>query len=571
MDSSGLSHDSHRNSTLRSYRGCWTCRLRRKKCDERYPICDICSGLLISCHYDDNKPEWMDGGVKQEEMAARLKRQVKEMAHLRQKLPKDQSPPSNRNQELDLLPEPSPGLLARGPDCRFTRKNQSITLGRDDTILLSSFLEHVFPFLFPFYHPPILDGGKAWVLEMTMSSPVVRQICLCQSSVFLYLAGDQGTGNTSWETILSQTWEVFGVLSQSLQVLSGSNINEHLHGAVRVVASIMQVLHFEIAVLSFENCLTHLNGALNIFEQLLHVPDVLNPKSYSVIFNILVDLVGPPAHISSVPDLSIPSAEQAAFRFSAGLLIFDDIIASTVRKQQPRLYRYHGGLLDRMNDITPPFDLEEIMGCQNWVVRQLGEIATLEAWKQERKEAGDLDVMEMVHRAQSIKELLVAQLMRLEIETQTSSNESSSLLKVLNPSYQYLHDVTGRNSLITRLWAHATLLYLAIVVSGWQPASANVRSHISSIITLLTQANVPSLWLRTVVWPFCVAGCLAEPEQECKFRALAAASQPVCVFKTVHKALEIMETVWGLRGASDTASWDLATFFSMQRDFILLV
>jgi hypothetical protein len=78
-----LTHGPRHNSTTRSFNGCWTCRLRRKKCDEIHPECGACAALYITCHYDQNKPEWMDGDVRQEDMAERLKREVKEKAHRR--------------------------------------------------------------------------------------------------------------------------------------------------------------------------------------------------------------------------------------------------------------------------------------------------------------------------------------------------------------------------------------------------------------------------------------------------------------------------------------------------------
>ena len=66
---------------MRSFSGCWTCRLRRKKCDENHPLCDACAALHITCYYDQDKPEWMDGGVRQKEITERLKREVRGKAH----------------------------------------------------------------------------------------------------------------------------------------------------------------------------------------------------------------------------------------------------------------------------------------------------------------------------------------------------------------------------------------------------------------------------------------------------------------------------------------------------------
>ena len=57
--------------------GCWTCRLRRKKCDRARPACRTCSALEITCHNGSDKPEWLDGATKQREMVERFKNQIK--------------------------------------------------------------------------------------------------------------------------------------------------------------------------------------------------------------------------------------------------------------------------------------------------------------------------------------------------------------------------------------------------------------------------------------------------------------------------------------------------------------
>ncbi|KAI1812116.1 fungal-specific transcription factor domain-containing protein [Poronia punctata] len=65
---------------LRSSQGCWTCRVRRKKCDEARPVCATCQSLEIVCQYSDAKPDWFDGGAREKKMADELKAMVKRRA-----------------------------------------------------------------------------------------------------------------------------------------------------------------------------------------------------------------------------------------------------------------------------------------------------------------------------------------------------------------------------------------------------------------------------------------------------------------------------------------------------------
>lgn len=61
----------------RSKGACWTCRLRRKKCDEGQPICSTCTTLSVDCYGYDPKPAWADGGILQKEKAEELRCAIK--------------------------------------------------------------------------------------------------------------------------------------------------------------------------------------------------------------------------------------------------------------------------------------------------------------------------------------------------------------------------------------------------------------------------------------------------------------------------------------------------------------
>jgi len=47
---------------VRTTRGCVGCRRRKKGCDLRKPICGRCSGLNITCHYEDQRLIFVDDG-----------------------------------------------------------------------------------------------------------------------------------------------------------------------------------------------------------------------------------------------------------------------------------------------------------------------------------------------------------------------------------------------------------------------------------------------------------------------------------------------------------------------------
>ncbi|KAK9236435.1 fungal-specific transcription factor domain-containing protein [Lipomyces kononenkoae] len=420
-------------------------------------------------------------------------------------------------------PYPEASTIQRGADCPLTSK-ESVAFGWSDSILLMFYLEHLLPFLFPFYRPSLLQGGRAWILEMMISSPVVRRATLCQSSYFFCLARGTANRDVVWETVLTQTRDAFGVLRQAMEVIDGSGITEHLHGAVRIMAGIMQVQRFEIA--------------------LLDSPGAVEPTGPSSSFNAVISGLGPSSCILPAHCVQVPSAEQAAFRFSSALLIFDDVIASTVLQEQPRLYEYHRSLLGNIDRTDPPINLEAALGCQNWALLQIGEIVVLDAWKRRGKRAGNLDVMQLVHRATAIKDSLESHLTRLE-----------PMLNQKHPPAR-------------ALWLPLSgLMQPSFIYSSF----VDVRYHVGRIVELLTCQISPPALQRTTVWPFCVAGCLAEPAQEAHFRGMVEALQPPSVFGTVRKALEIMDNVWRNRDSGDAASRDLATCFRSEGDLVLLI
>ncbi|KAI0423394.1 fungal-specific transcription factor domain-containing protein [Xylaria sp. FL1042] len=583
-------------SVYRSSNGCWTCRLRRKKCDEQHPVCDGCGALNLTCYYGHERPAWMDGGVRQEEMAELLRRKVKERGHRRlgnhsrsglagtatadarttqpQRMPALpafatlNTRSTVNGQGIEPCPEALDVISQRRANCKFAPTGPySSTIGQsDDSILIMFYIEHVLPFLFPFYEPPLLQGGRAWILKMMMTSPVVRQATLCQSSYFFSLSRGATSGDPFWETVLTQTREAFEVLRQALQVISNSNITEHLHGAVRVMSSIMQVQRFEIAVLSLDNCQSHMNAALALFRQLLDSAGAVEPSRVRSSFEAVMRSLEAPSRSSSLYG-QLPGAEQAALCFSSSLLIFDDVVASTVLQEQPRLYEYHHGLLEDTHGTGPVIDLEAVVGCQNWVLVQIGEIAVLDAWKQRCKSRGTLDVMELVRRATAIKNYLETHLALLRRDTTSNVKEDNSVLDVLIAK----STTASQKPLVTLAWAHAALIYLSVVVSGWQPASAEIRHHVRRLIEVPLREISPPALLRTMVWPLCVAGCLAEPELATQFRGLIDALQPRSVFGTLQKALEVMENVWRNGNSSDATSRDLAACFRNQGNLILLV
>ncbi|KAF2154539.1 hypothetical protein K461DRAFT_326634 [Myriangium duriaei CBS 260.36] len=578
-----------------STNGCWTCKLRKKKCDKAFPTCEECNRLYIDCHHDAEKPNWMDGGTRQEGMTKRIRNQIRDNSHLRPvrgsgalhggtsipgpgsstsfRAPHEVTNSINPCNPLDCTPDQ--GIASRlEAATRLSERvsHSTVTPSRPgiesaDTVLAMFYLDRLLPFLFPFYNPSDAEGGKSWVLELMSSSSEVHHAILCQSTYFFALDRGTTSHDAVWEAVFARSKNAFAALVASLQATEPSPRN-----MVLAITSILQLQRFEIAIGNWTNWTAHLNAATALFRQLLSLSSSYNDSERNFSYGAAINALGPTLWVSSPEAIEVQSAEQAAFKFSSALLIFSDIIASTVSHCAPQLLDYHKSLLVDLTSREgrrPLVDLQPITGCKNDVLLAIGEIAALDAWKQECKRAGNLDITEVADRAARIKQSLQHHLTALEEDTQHVDGTSSSFLYTFAQyHFQWTYATTQQSSVIARVWGHAALLYLFVVVSGWQPASTDVRHHIGCIVEILRYRLSHPALLRLVAWPFCVAGCLAQPEMEDHFRSLFSLLQPPAFFETMRRALDIMEEVWHNREDIDR---DIAACLKHRNDLILLV
>lgn len=66
-----------------SSKTCWTCRIRKKRCDRKQPACGACRSLDITCHDGNSQPSWINNDRERDEFADQIKAQVKEKAESR--------------------------------------------------------------------------------------------------------------------------------------------------------------------------------------------------------------------------------------------------------------------------------------------------------------------------------------------------------------------------------------------------------------------------------------------------------------------------------------------------------
>jgi hypothetical protein len=95
-------------------------------------------------------------------------------------------------------------------------------------------------------------------------------------------------------------------------------------------------------------------------------------------------------------DLPLPESrakvteEVTAFRFLSGTMVWLDIISSITAGKSPGLLSYYPSIITSNSQTK----LEEIMGCKNWVMLQIGHISALYEQQTQTGLSGDVTNME---------------------------------------------------------------------------------------------------------------------------------------------------------------------------------
>jgi hypothetical protein len=440
------------------------------------------------------------------------------------------------------------------------------------------YLDYVFPFLFPFYRPPLVGTSRAWLLSFLRQNDAVFHSMLSLSSFFFTVAlrdifpsERHSCKSVIWGQVAKQADISFEITQKDLMEINSSGAQASLLQKARIMETIVQLLTFELFIGKLASWDVHLSPALALFEDIFEKPSRV-ASTKTGLSCVLEDLGWPP---SSYPGLQRPlwNPDQAAFRFFTAILLFYDIVASTSLQRAPRLRSHHSRLLADLapEEIAESLDLSAFIGCQNWVLQAVGDIAALDEWKQEMKETGCLVQAELVERGDIISRILERGIISLDAGPTVDFHKPSiGFLQPYSPTgFQNMRK--GLSLEPTRIWAHAAQIYVDIVVSGWLPSAPRVRQNVARVITLL-QAAQSAAQMRTFAWPLCVAGCLAEgDEQEQEFDRIIAGAGDLQLLSAVQEAGRIMKAVWSRRRSLDYQTWDISACFGALGTPALLV
>ncbi|EMR81243.1 putative c6 transcription protein [Botrytis cinerea BcDW1] len=562
---------------IRSNRGCWTCRIRKKKCDEVQPGCLRCKNVNVECHYGP-KPKWIDDPKCGKEELERIKVIVaasaskkraafraRKNAGLLSPLPRSPESPSpsttteiakkgDNLQIIDNVIQTSTPPMEMNHDNPNEPKSPLFPEWIEDqeASLMMHYLDHVFFIQFRF-HTPSLSSGRGWLLSLLTKTKPLYHAALTLSAFHrqsLILERESGQAETDYLHELQHHYDLALKGLQDFIHENNRNVSEQgaFDGNIQILACMIQLISFELFNGGESNWQVHLRAASELILVLHEVSNgrIPGPEtllSSSQCFN--TSRAGSPASIMSE---SLVSRDSAALDFFTGAIIWMDALACVSTGSHPWLSEFHNRLLSAKKPGSSKSDhkiqLASIMGCENWVMIMISEIAWLGTWRRKHQSDSSIDfAQQLIYTEQNIRN-------RLESKNSETLKELHALRSIHRgtPPF-YSTELYNKHSvlLLSHIFACASLIYLQMVISdNLRPEDIDMMLH--NTINAMRMIPNPQMF-RGLVWPLCVAGCLASSKQDQRFfreisKAAIADSRS---FGNSSSALKILEKSWELQ------------------------
>ncbi|KAH8900583.1 hypothetical protein GQ53DRAFT_835565 [Thozetella sp. PMI_491] len=548
---------------LRSKRGCWTCRLRKKKCDEGQPFCSTCTSLAITCYGYGPKPDWMDNSQKRRTILIGLAgavRSTSKRMHRSGTATKLGQPPM-------LAPKPLNKSVSSRPILRLEPTSQSKVKSRipedaeprlvpdvfpntlspareaqprtalleeasvDDYILLMHFLDSVFPLQYPFYRPDIAQGGRGWLLSMLLNNKPLYHAALATSAYHRRICM-RPKESKAWH--MTELGRQESHLAASLELVHRSAGSSCPNNGIGIAASILQLLFLELFTGQSNGWQAHLRV---LSSMLLSVHE----RGFSGVG--LSDETT--AVLGGKDDITGQNgggrADLTSFRVLGATMIWLDIMfsvtAGTASSSWPKTL-FSG-------DVACQIQLQDVMGCKNWVMIQIGRIAQLHQYKTQALKEKVFDHEKMKRTADMISKdihlgLIEHGLQAFEFIEGTASRPCGV--------------ESGPVEYISYVYAHTALIYLHLVFRDFQELQgigSSKRAILDAIRTSSARQH-----LSTLVYPLYICGCVAEPQDEQFFRDVFSSS-PLMHASLQHRAriLPLLENIWHFRQTAQDFTW----------------
>lgn len=283
--------------------------------------------------------------------------------------------------------------------------------------------------------------------------------------------------------------------------------------------------------------------------------------------SIAVMMHNQPSLPQSVDQLPTPLFERkatAAMAFHLPVLLWMDLLACVATRQAPKLP------YDEWLGPNCTFQLAHIMGCHNSVMKGIGDIATLSQWKPDGAERGTLDL----ENFQTKRQLIEDELESVMDTTPMASMGSQGLSSRTQPSIHMKSEQRPEQNSVTRIFAAAALAQLAALTAkvSTDISVTVVRRSVSRVILEIKMAS-QMISPRQLSWPICVAGCLADPDQQPFFEALlnSVLSEGTGMIGNCGTVRDILRACWTNKAQQPNQQWDCGSTMKQLGTYALLI
>ncbi|RGP66164.1 hypothetical protein FSPOR_6784 [Fusarium sporotrichioides] len=550
--------------------GCWTCKLRHQKCDLQTPACGECKDRCIPCHGYGPKPAWKDGAAAERHELTRIKKAVKRNAHNQRRARKSDlqavrettsnarqsplhtppaqdasspPPPSQQGHDTDrgcrgIEYSNSPGHLHLSPrqtqdsvqDVRSAHTSlhpghttSSCVLQPELASLVMYYLDHVFFWQRPYFRLRSRLGDRSWLLLLLTNGGSLSHAALALSAMH------RNAVQVPQHRYYLYNQEAFEYHSRALRELcelsSRTETETLLNDKSKLaefVAATQMLISFEVFNGAESDWLPHLDAMTSIL-------GTYSPES------LLRNSLAPNSTVISPASRTYDNSSesfQPDFDFLVAETIWIDILACVSTGRVPRI-PYQQWLE------ASKIDMADLMGCYNWVMIAIGDLAHLQAWKKGMKELGTLSIPELVIRSR-------------EIETRLQSGIAELRLAIKGDN-----DIT-QAVWVSHIFSLASLVLSSTIVSGPWASLPEIKETVAKAVDVL-QGWPRAISFTGLVWPLYVIGCMADAEQQGFFESLLGNLVEGCGgLGNSGTVLKIMKDFWASQEHRDKDGTDLA-------------
>ncbi|KAG7444867.1 uncharacterized protein BT62DRAFT_933915 [Guyanagaster necrorhizus] len=483
----------------RAKSGCYTCRIRRKKCDEARDHnghCNTCVRLKVQClGFGDKRPTWLTRS-KCDEILSKIKHFIAGGSVLPGRdpsylilwdgdlevasFPSDVGPPLCEDFLLDNFgPVELEGLLTP-----WSRGNLLLPQSPSPFHTTS---QSIIPFdLYPTDFFTLLPSFSVMDVESRLSDAQLDKRYTDIVVAMQYQFSDEETRSELLRSIQSP-----GRHQASTRLLAF--IHERRHTSPLSIA-----LQDDFAQSRYSDLQKTLNDPHSY-------DDDQAMASLTMISTLLFDggmgewqhwlnMVSKHAHILLSKYASPQHALMACSKKQAFLIkasIWFDVLASVTTQTEPsflqvtrELFSPYASGVSEIN--APDGDMMTVMGCESRVLWALAEVSALSAWKQQEIDQGRLSIIRLVQRAEPI-------------------------FQCLNELLSAYHHHPGSRNLCSEVFRMAAKVYLLSVVNGDFPGAEDMEKAVQEAVQLMAKAD--NAVVRSTVFAFFVCGCLTNDEE----------------------------------------------------------